>query len=50
MSFPRLRKMIEESDVKNLAQIYTKLKYTRESHRGYSRNVLDYLAAQEFMN
>lgn len=50
MSFPRLRKMIEESDVENLAQIYTKLKYTRESHQRYSQNVLDYLAAQDFMN
>jgi nitroreductase len=50
MSFPRLRKMIEESDVENLAQIYTKLKYTRESHQRYSQTVLDYLIAQDFMN
>lgn len=50
MSFPRLRRMIENSDVENLAQIYTKLKYTRESHQGYSQSVLDYLAEQDFMN
>ena len=50
MTFPRLREMIEESGVENLAQIYTTLKYTRESHQGYSRTVLDYLAAQDFMN
>ncbi len=49
MTFPRLRKMIEESDVQNLAQIYTRLKYTRESHQRYSRTVLDYLRQQGFM-
>jgi hypothetical protein len=50
MSFPRLRQMIEESNVENLAQIYTKLKYTRESHKKYSDNVLNYLKAQDFWN
>ncbi|MCP4427863.1 MAG: NADPH-dependent oxidoreductase [Chloroflexi bacterium] len=50
MSAPRLRKLIEESGVKNLAQVYTVVKYTRQSHQGFSQMVLDYLAAQDFMN
>lgn len=50
MSFPHLRQMIEESGVKNLAQIYSALKYTRESHQAFSENVLSYLAEQDFMN
>ena len=45
---PRLKKMIEESDVENLAQVYTKIKYTRESHLTYSNNLLNYLKEQEF--
>lgn len=47
-SVPRLKQMIEKSDVENLAQVYTKLKYTRESHLIYSNNLLDYLRKQEF--
>jgi nitroreductase len=50
MSFPRLRARIEGSGVENLAQIYTMLKYTRESHQEFSQIVLDYLADQDFMN
>jgi nitroreductase len=50
MSFPRLRAKIEASGVENLAQIYTILKYSRESHQQYSQRVLDYLAKQSFMN
>ncbi len=50
MSAPRLRKLIEESGVENLAQVYTAVKYTRESHQAFSKTVLDYLAAQDFMN
>ena len=50
MSFPRLREMVAEAGVENLAQIYTTVKYTRESHHEFSQTVLDYLAAQEFMN
>ena len=50
MSYPRLRKLVEESGVENLAQIYSVVKYTRESHQNFSRTVLDYLAYQEFMN
>ena len=50
MSFPELRKMIEESDVKNLAQVYTTLKYTKESHVEFSQTVLHYLEKQGFMH
>ncbi|MFN2125597.1 MAG: nitroreductase family protein [Candidatus Promineifilaceae bacterium] len=50
MSYPRLRKRIEGSGVENLAQIYTRLKYTRESHQEFSQTVLDYLAEQDFLN
>lgn len=50
MSYPRLRRLVEESGVKNLAQVYSAVKYTRESHQAFSQRVLAYLAAQEFMN
>ena len=50
MSFPRLRQMIEESGVENLAQVYTAVKYTRQSHQGFSQTVLNYLKSQDFMN
>jgi len=50
MTYPRLRQMVEESGVENLAQIYTVVKYTRESHEEYARAVLDYLTSQDFMN
>lgn len=50
MSYPELRRRIEGSGVENLAQIYTQLKYTRESHQEFSKTVLDYLATQDFLN
>jgi hypothetical protein len=46
---PELRSFIEMSGAENLAQIYTKVKYTRESHLQYSETVLNYLKAQGFM-
>jgi nitroreductase len=49
MKIPWLRQMVEESGVENLAQIYTKVKYTRESHQKFSETVLDYLKKQDFM-
>jgi nitroreductase len=48
MNVPRLRKLVEENDVENLAQIYTELKYTREGHARYTKTVLDYLRKQGF--
>ena len=49
MSFPELRRRIEGTGVQNLAQIYTVLKYTRESHTEFSQTVLGYLQEQGFM-
>ncbi len=45
-----LKKRIEEVGATNLAQIYTKAKYTRESHLKYSRDVFDFLKEQNFLN
>ena len=50
MSSPRLRKLIIDSGVENLAQVYTEVKYSRGSHQEFSKNVLNYLKAQDFMN
>jgi hypothetical protein len=49
MAIPELRRRVEASGVRNLAQIYTTVKYTRASHAVFSRNVLDYLHAQGFL-
>jgi nitroreductase len=48
-SDPRLKSIIEESGVENLAQVYTKVKYSRESHITYSKNVMECLANQGFI-
>jgi hypothetical protein len=50
MGSARLRRLVEESGVENLAQLYTTVKYTRESHQGYSNTILNYLAEHDFMN
>jgi hypothetical protein len=50
MSYPRLRRMIIDSGVENLAQIYTEVKYSRESHQSFSERILNYLEEQDFMN
>jgi len=49
MTYPRLRQMVQESGVENLAQLYTVVKYTREEHQEFSKIVLDYLADQDFI-
>lgn len=49
MAVPELRSMVEKSGVQNLAQIYTKLKYTRKSHLDYSETVTSFLKVQGFM-
>lgn len=48
-SVPDLKQMMDEKSLKNLAQVYTAAKYTRESHVEYSKNVLRYLERQNFM-
>lgn len=45
---PELKKLVDENQVTNLAQVYTQVKYTRESHIEYSKNVLNYLKKQGF--
>jgi hypothetical protein len=50
MSYPRLRKLITDSGVENLAQVYNEVKYSRRSHQEFSRNVIRYLKSQDFMN
>lgn len=50
MDVPKLKEMVEELGLKNLAQIYTIAKYTKESHTGFSQKVLEYLEKQNFMN
>jgi nitroreductase len=50
MADDKLRKLVTESGVQNLAQVYTQLKYTKESHITYSQNVLRCLQQQNFMN
>lgn len=49
MAIPELRERVEEAGVKNLAQVYTTVKYTRESHLRYSADVLQCLKEQGFL-
>ncbi|MDJ0923507.1 MAG: nitroreductase family protein [Acidimicrobiia bacterium] len=49
MSRPALRAAVEEAGVENLAQLYTVVKYTREGHARYTKNVLGYLKKQGFL-
>lgn len=50
MDVPKLKAMTEELRLKNLAQVYTIAKYTKESHLEYSQTILNYLEKQNFMN
>ncbi|UFT98437.1 nitroreductase family protein [Radiobacillus kanasensis] len=50
MANPELKEMIERLGLKNLAEVYTIAKYTKESHQEFSQTVLNYLAKQNFMN
>ena len=45
-----LNEKIEAGHIENLAQVYTKIKYTKESHELYSRNLFEYLKEQNFFN
>ncbi len=46
---PELRSKIKSSGVKNLAQIYTQLKYTRTSHQNYSNQLIEALFEHGFL-
>ncbi len=47
---PELRARCEEGRATNLAQVYTKIKYTRDSHQAYSRELLECLREQNFLS
>lgn len=49
MEIPELKEKVEKANLKNLAQIYTQLKYTRESHLEYSQTVMNCLKEQGFL-
>jgi nitroreductase len=49
-SHPELRKLIDQVGAKNLAQVYTKAKYTRPSHLKYSQDLYGFLKQQNFLN
>jgi nitroreductase len=46
---PELLRVVEESGVQNLAQVYTKVKYTRKSHLEYSASIINCLKEQGFL-
>lgn len=46
--YESLLKAMDITDIENLAQVYTQLKYTEESHVQYSESVLNYLEKQNF--
>jgi nitroreductase len=46
---PELRRTVEAAGVRNLAQLYTTVKYTRELHRRVTGALLDYLREQDFL-
>lgn len=50
MRSPRLREAITEGGLVNLAQVYTALKYTPETHQTRSAALLDYLRNQGFLS
>ena len=49
MAIPELKARCQEVGAKNLAQIYTLAKYTRDSHLTYSKEVLACLEEKGFL-
>ena len=49
LQFEELAREMRASGVKNLAQVYTQLKYTRENNERFSRDLLDGLRRQGFL-
>lgn len=49
MGYPELAARIRESGAKNLAQVYTTVKYTREHNREVSRALMEALRRQGFL-
>ncbi len=50
MAYPEIRARVLAAGAENLAQIYTKVKYSRETHQDYSQTVLNLLQKQDFFN
>ncbi len=50
MSIPELKEKIDKSGVKNLAQVYTDVKYTKDENRMASRSLINLLDKQQFGN
>lgn len=50
MSFPDLAKLIQESGVRNLAEVYTKLKYTKDENAEISTAMLELLRTKGFLD
>ena len=48
MSNPRLKELVEKNNVKNLAQLYSQVKYTTQTHKTFSQTVLNLLKQQDF--
>ena len=48
MADPELRRRVEAAGVRNLAQLYTTVKYTRGLHQRVTHELLDYLREQDF--
>ena len=46
----RLRKLVEEAGVTNLAELYTTVKYTRDTYQEISRRILTALQEKDFFN
>ena len=49
MSVPELRERVERAGIANLAQVYTRVKYTLENNRKISRDLMDALDRQGFL-
>ncbi len=50
MSYPELAARMESSGVANLAQVYTRLKYTKDDNEAISAELLATLARQGFLD
>ena len=50
MSYADMRQVMEESNVKNLAQVYTELKYTKEDNEEIAGDLMRNLARQRYLH
>ena len=45
-----LKNQVEAKSIENLAELYTRVKYTRPSYQEISNRIMSYMTKQEFMN